>query len=87
MTSPYGKLELVEWIDSHSGNGWTRMEDFDEKAALSMTPLHSVGWAIAENDEALCLAQSVGNPSNTEQFNGTITIPKVAIKSRKKLNG
>ena len=75
------RLVLIEWIDSHSGNGSRSLDDIESSAQ----PLHcrSVGWLIASKNGMKMLAASVSREKNTGiKLFGTcdIAIPNSALQ-------
>lgn len=74
----YRRVE-VQWIDSMAGDCyWQQLDDF--KPSISKPT--SYGFLIHEDDEKICLAQTLAdNDDIPAQVNGIITIPKVAILS------
>ena len=69
-------LVSVRWFDSHYVPGWT-MEDIDPEPLVC----DSVGWIIAETDEAIVLSSHKAH----NQRCGDMTIPKCAITSQRRL--
>lgn len=76
-------LVAVQWVDSCSPDGgWTYskqiVRDYDPSV------VRSVGWLVRETDAALVLAPHVANPNDadSEQVDGLMAIPKVAIVAR-----
>lgn len=77
---PKRKLVLIEWLDSHSGNGWQTLNKLEEKAE----PLYcrSVGWLIAETRECKLIAPHIAGEQNGDimlQGCGDMVIPTKAI--------
>jgi hypothetical protein len=72
----------VHWVDSTSdGPGWTACKDLTEPLNLEVL---TVGWLVAENEEAVDIAHSWApgtGEHQLEQVCGRITIPRVAIRS------
>ena len=69
------KLVLVKWIDSVQSMAW----NFDDYEAPKPKVCESVGWLLAQNDEAVVVT---GNMTDKcEQHCGDMVIPTVAIKS------
>jgi len=74
------KLVLVEWIDSHSGNGWQPLDQI-EKAAEPVY-CRTVGWLISEQNGTKVLVSSISGErnENIRLFGkGDIAIPAKAI--------
>ena len=79
-------LERVKWLDSRGATDhWIRIEDLAENHALEMT---SVGFIIFENEIEIQIAPHIGIEENFEktQVCGVMTIPKIAIKQRTRLD-
>ena len=78
----YMKLVYIEWIDSHSGRGWTSVEDISDHCR----PLRiiTVGWLISENNNCKAVAHSVYDEKRMDGWrihaSGEIVIPNLAIK-------
>ena len=75
-------LVVVEWIDAAEAvHGWHHM---DELPHMNVFKCKSVGWVVAENDDMIMLAQSLGDITSEDNFqsSGFARIPKVAIKRR-----
>ena len=73
-------LVLVEWIDSHSGEGWQSKEELERVAE----PLYcrSVGWLMADRKNCKVIVPHLAGEKNGNivlQGCGDITIPTVAI--------
>ena len=80
------KLLLVEWMDANGVNrDW---EDLDNYTALLPT-MRSVGWVVHETETLLCVCPHYCEKTGDigHQGCGIMTIPKVAIVSRKELVG
>jgi hypothetical protein len=71
------QVELVEWIDSMGMGGWNPAEDYIVESGKSLT-CWSAGFVFHEDKDRLSLALSATQGS----FNGSITIPKVAVVKR-----
>lgn len=74
------KLVLIEWLDSHSGDGWKTIERFDAVAE----PLYcrSVGWILSENKNCKVIVPHVAGERQGQillQGCGDLTIPTKAI--------
>lgn len=70
------KVILVEWQDAVCGAGW----EVDSKPELH--PCSTVGYLIAESDDALLIASTISMDSN----NARIAIPKAWIQTRRDIN-
>lgn len=76
------KIEKIKWIDSKSpANAWTSVEDIENKSAYCF----SVGVVIKEDKKYITVAPHWWKNLDNYDVCGCITIPKVAIVSRKKL--
>lgn len=74
------KLVLVEWIDSHSGEGWRPLDQIEE--AGGPVYCRSVGWLVSEEGDTKVLVSSISGErnGNLRLFGrGDIVIPKRAI--------
>ena len=69
------QLVLVEWQDSRQADGAWRWRD--ELAPPTPVLCRSVGWRVSETDEALLLAQSLGDVQGERmQIGGTVEIAR-----------
>jgi hypothetical protein len=78
-------IVLVVWVDSHGGGSW---QHFVEVPAVPLAlSCETIGRLIAESDTAITIAHSVGDRTDFSeaQVCGTMTIPKLAVISRKTL--
>lgn len=71
---------LVEWIDSHSGDGWQPLDSIVEAAV----PVYcrSVGWIVSEANGTKTLVSSISGERNGNMRlfgRGDIAIPDGAI--------
>lgn len=71
----------VEWIDSCKSNGWGSLKY--HVGELTFSRCWSVGYVIQEDKKSISLAQSLSE--DTKNIADVISIPKVAIKTIKKL--
>ncbi len=74
------RLLFVEWNDACScDNRWQHRQRYEN--TNQPDNCQSVGWLVAENDDAitLCASRSTLN----DQLSGDITIPKSAIRKRR----
>ena len=81
------KLELVEWVDSNSCSGnWNSRQAIMKRPPGGML-IRSVGWVVQENRETIVVVPHLTYEENDTfgSGKGDITIPKVAIVSRKPL--
>jgi hypothetical protein len=80
------KLVHVEWLDSHSTDGWKPFGEMANDATPAAC--RTVGWLVYENAKAIMLVASVIDqhhvyPAGT----GTMTIPRKCIKSMRTIGG
>lgn len=66
---------VVKWKDACASAGWV------EKTPTELSDCISVGFVVAEDEHALVLTQTVSSPFH----NGTITIPKNWIVSKRRI--
>ena len=69
-------LEIVDWVDSRSDDGWTEKDSLEMRVAKITT----VGHVAQETDEVLCIASSLDE--HTGQLSGIMYIPKQCIRAR-----
>jgi hypothetical protein len=74
------KLVLVEWLDSHAGDGWQSIGDIAE----ACQPLHcrSVGWLVSESNDCKTLVPHLAGDKSGKvlsQGSGDLTIPNRSI--------
>lgn len=77
-------VEEVDWIDANSRSGWDNEKGHlvDAKSSLRC---RSVGMVFFESEDRLTLVLSRTEGRQDQLFNHSLTIPKVAVISRKKL--
>jgi hypothetical protein len=78
-------MEFVRWIDSASiTEGWVQVGEVDLNFELEC---QTVGFVMDEKKDRITLCLNVGLDDNrvATTVDGTITIPKVAIISRQRL--
>ena len=51
------ELVLIEWIDSHSGNGWQPLDQLAE--AAERVHCRSVGWLVSEGNGMTVLVSHI----------------------------
>lgn len=73
---------LIDWIDSCSTSGWQHSNDC--KAEMLMT-CQTVGFFVDETKDRLCVGLNRTTKEGFTPFGELITIPKVAIKRKRKL--
>lgn len=78
------KLIVVDWIDSHSNDGWESLEH-KEKMCVPY-PVRSVGWLIAKNDKHVTICSHIGFGAS-RAGNGHMTIPEAAITKMSTIKG
>lgn len=82
------KLVLIEWIDSHSGRGWNRVDELIDKCEPLLC--RSVGWLVAETKDAKIIAPHLSGEDNEGihiYASGDMTIPTKAIRKMTILRG
>ena len=76
------KLVYIEWVDSHSGQGWKSLDRLDEEC--EPLPIRTVGWLISDKNDCKCVAHSIYDERKNERLHieatGDIVIPKSAIR-------
>lgn len=81
MATPKGRrtvdstVFIVKWKDACASAGWV------EKTSPELSDCVSIGFVVAEDEHALVLTQTLSPPLH----NGTITIPKNWIVSKRKI--
>lgn len=76
------RLVLVEWVDSHSGDGWQPLDEIDRMAE----PVYcrSVGWLVSQRDGVTLLVPHISGEKNDgvrPYGTGDMAIPDAAIVS------
>lgn len=69
------KVVYLEWLDSVSDPGWTHTKVTEDLL------IRSVGFIIEENPASITIATSVYGKTQ----HSPLTIPKIAIKKRRKV--
>ena len=70
---------VVHWLDAADGPpGW---EDITTLAPLELVKCTSIGFILAENDEAIVLVTTVGDTA----LSGRVVIPRGCIASMRRL--
>ena len=72
---------LVEWRDSHAIAGWQELADIDAAPVRAW----SMGWIVAETDDAIVLAPHLAEEGVPAQGNGMMVIPKGAVISTQEI--
>ena len=72
----------LEWIDSTSRHGWSRLEELDEHRRDAETSIKQVGFFLeaSKQHETYCFAMTAEG-----QIGGMFSIPRVNIKKKRKL--
>lgn len=73
-------IEHIVWKDSRTVDGWVNTNNIDLRAC----EIVSCGYIVTEDDETVCIAQSMCK--TTSQYCNFMYIPKVCIVSRQILN-
>ncbi len=74
------KLVLVEWVDSHSGDGWQPLDKIQDAAEL--VHCRSVGWLVSKRNNTTVLVSHISGEKNGNLRlfgKGDISIPNRAI--------
>lgn len=71
----------VEWIDSYATRGWTHESDLRSDDSFASC-IVSIGFLVKNTKEFVTISTSVSTNGNLMD---PLTIPKVAIKTLKKL--
>ena len=79
-----GKKYYVKWFDAQSSDGWTL---YSQKDKLRDMIIITVGFFIDESKNYIRLGFSLGQNKGgaNSQYNGTMSIPKVAIIKKKRI--
>ncbi len=72
------KLVYIEWLDAHSTESWTDLEELRRECKPHM--IKSVGWLIHEANGHKVIASHI---SESECGSGNMTIPNSQIKKLK----
>lgn len=81
-----GKLVYVKWVDSSGSNGW-QMADLVKDQKLELLNIHSVGWLLKEDNDAILIAPHIsdGSEIHPQQLCGELAIPKLVITKMKEI--
>lgn len=71
------KIVAITWIDSHAYHGWQSLLEINEINEMCYT----IGFLVKETSKSTTVASSY-DPENNN-FNGVISIPREAIKSKR----
>lgn len=74
-----GWMESIEWLDSHSIDGWIAKEKLDNKPTMIQT----IGRVMLESEDAITVVSTM--TEKEDQFSCVMIIPKCSILSRAKL--
>lgn len=70
------KVQHVTWADHSGSQRWTEISDPD----LRLFECETIGYVVAENDEALVLASTL---SPDDRYTVSMTIAKSCIRKRR----
>lgn len=81
-----GDPVFVEWIDSSSYDRWQTVEYMEECSKRTLD-CHSAGFLFKEDKDrvSICTSRALNDEGNYDSVNHIIVIPRVAIKSMRKL--
>lgn len=68
-------VDIIYWVDAEASSGW------ETTVELSLAHAVTVGYIVAEDKTAVCVASTWSPPHN----NCRITIPKAWIKHRQRI--
>lgn len=68
------KLMLVEWHDNFSQSGWRDVEERVTEENMRPVRIQSVGWVLAETEEVLKLAASIGGGDSCAEVVGIMKV-------------
>lgn len=74
------KLVLIEWLDSHSGNGWQRLADIEANG--ESIRCKSVGWLLSEGNGRKVIVPHISGAESEDTIpygRGDLSIPEPAI--------
>lgn len=85
MAEPYRMVE-VEWVDSHSWDGWAGASDYRDFLTAERLATRSVGYVIADDEAGLLLVQSYQvaerrSEPGEHSVEGGMRIPRRALVS------
>lgn len=79
------KLIYIEWIDSQGcAPSWVDLTNYKPEL-----PTHrSIGWIIHEDEKSISFCGNIADETATTlyQGNGIMTIPKIAITSKREID-
>lgn len=70
------KIIRIHWVDAAHHSGWNTAAEVE--AAATWHRIETVGWLAFENDDFVCVAQSVSH----SRFADVFTVPKICIIDR-----
>lgn len=77
------RLEHIIWEDPTSKSQWMDAADITEFMEDRTFIVHSVGWVVREDDQAVGLAATI---NDTDEYVGQIfRVPKSAIVKRRRI--
>lgn len=68
---------IIHWLDSGSDHGWGKIKDAEIQTGLCVT----MGFLVKENAEFYLVCHSWDEENDS--VNGTIQIPKIAVKKKR----
>ena len=74
------KLVLVEWLDSHAGDGWQSLDAIKQNAETVLC--RSVGWLLSESEGCKVIVPHISGEKNEDTRpcgRGDLSIPDKAI--------
>lgn len=74
------KLVMIEWLDSHSGSGWQRLQEIEQNA--DTVRCRSVGWLLSDSKERKVIVPHISGEMNEDTIpygRGDLSIPSKAI--------
>jgi len=81
---PKEKLPVVlwiRWVDSSSHSGWKETSELEAHLMIC----ESIGFLVSENKDAIAIALNRSCKAGFLPFGDIISIPKVAVLSRKRI--
>lgn len=82
------KLVLIDWIDSHSGNGWQSLDDM--KGFAKALHCRSIGWLLVRNKDCTTVVPHIYDDSKNKNIKpngcGELVIPNKCITKMRVLN-
>jgi hypothetical protein len=70
------RIEYIEWVDANASCGW-----YSGLQLPDIAPVKTIGFVVREDKDQIVFALNVAG----EDYNGSIAIPKLWIKKRKKI--